>query len=648
MKKLSFVLVGISTNALVEVCKKSRKSLQIFTFLAITFVTFAGIGKAATFTVTNINDSGAGSLRQAVTDANNAAGADIINFDQAVFNRDGRDFLTLQSEISITSDLTVNGPTRLTLWLNGSNTTRLINITSGNVTINHLTFWRGVAGSANTGGGIRMASSGTVNLANVTFTACTAGEGGAIYVASGNLSITNSTFLGNAASGTGGRGGAILINGSNSVVIVTSSTFTGNNAVTAGGGVSFLLGTFNLRNSILANNTSPSFPDISASANVSSLGYNVIKNATNVPISGNTTGNQLGIDPLLSGLTFSGGGSVVPLQRTSPAMDAGDPSLTNTTDQRLARRNTDGNLNGVAGVDIGAVETQKTAFDYNGEETADLAVLRSSGPGSPLFWLNGYDAPGRPGEVFNPDPNAFSGQQFGLESDIPVPGDYDGDGLTDAAVYRPSDGNWYINATTTGFRALHWGISTDTPVPADYDGDGKTDIAVYRAGIWYILKSTMGFTGIISLGTATDKPVPADYDGDLKADAAIFRNGIWTINRSLLGLTSQQFGLSTDVAVPADYDGNGSDNIAVFRPSSGTWFITRPAGGFDAIPFGISTDKLVPADYDGDGKVDIAVTRVNTISGRLDWYVLQSRNGFTLNAFGLSTDKPTPNSFISQ
>jgi hypothetical protein len=54
---------------------------------------------------------------------------------------------------------------------------------------------------------------------------------------------------------------------------------------------------------------------------------------------------------------------------------------------------------------------------------------------------------------------------WGSGSDIPVPGDYDGDGTTDLAVFRPSTGLWQIlQSSTDTTKAVTWGMSTDIPV----------------------------------------------------------------------------------------------------------------------------------------------------------------------------------------
>ena len=106
-----------------------------------------------------------------------------------------------------------------------------------------------------------------------------------------------------------------------------------------------------------------------------------------------------------------------------------------------------------------------------------------------------------------------STQQWGQVGDIPVPGDYDGDGKTDFAVWRPTDGNWYVvNSTTQSPRPTQqWGQPGDIPVPGDYSGDGRTDIAVWRPsdGTWYVIDSASGSSRGVRWGQAGTSRSPA-------------------------------------------------------------------------------------------------------------------------------------------
>jgi hypothetical protein len=82
-----------------------------------------------------------------------------------------------------------------------------------------------------------------------------------------------------------------------------------------------------------------------------------------------------------------------------------------------------------------------------------------------------------------------------------VPGDYDGDGDTDIAVFRPSAGVWFVQGGPT----VAFGTNGDIPVPGDYDGDGDTDIAVFRpsAGVWFVMGGPT-----VAFGASGDVPLP--------------------------------------------------------------------------------------------------------------------------------------------
>lgn len=240
--------------------------------------------------------------------------------------------------------------------------------------------------------------------------------------------------------------------------------------------------------------------------------------------------------------------------------------------------------------------------------------------------------------------------------------DFDADGLTDIAVWRPGAviSYWYVlQSTNSALTVNSWGLAGDVLTPADYDDDAQTDRAVARNEdgqlVWYIeptsnLDPNAPGNNLVTFpfGLATDRAVPRDYDGDGMADVAVFRpedSTFYILPSTTKTISYLPFGQVGDLPYPGDYDGDGKADAAVFRPSNKTFYVLKSSTQtLQTEVFEFAPNRIAPGDYDGDGKWDITYIQFTTMGNR--WYIRRSSDGVLLAvAFAQKTLIPTPSDF---
>jgi hypothetical protein len=290
------------------------------------------------------------------------------------------------------------------------------------------------------------------------------------------------------------------------------------------------------------------------------------------------------------------------------------------------------------------VGKKKSVLDFDGDGVSDLAVYYLAAGN----WYVEYSGGG-----------TLQGANWGWNGAIPVTGDYDGDGLNDLAVYgttAPYEGNWYIKYSgSSTIQVENWGWNGAVPVPGDYDGDGLNDLAVYGIvapyeGTWYVKYSSDDSIHINNWGWSGAMPVPGDYDGDGRDDLAVYGivapyEGTWYVKYSSDdNIHINNWGWSGAKPVPGDYDGDGLTDRAVYGnvpPYEGNWYIQYSGGGIvNGWNWGWNGAVPVVGDYDGDGQSDYCVYGI-TAPYEGNWYIQYSGGGI-LNGFNWGWNSALP------
>jgi hypothetical protein len=225
--------------------------------------------------------------------------------------------------------------------------------------------------------------------------------------------------------------------------------------------------------------------------------------------------------------------------------------------------------------------------------------------------------------IYPPRLPAVQSFAYGIAGDVPVVGDWDGDGYAGIGVRR---GNvWLLrNAVNTGFadEEFPFGLTTDVPVVGDWNGDGIDSVGVYRDGEWFLRNANSAGAPDITFtfGGPDTIPVVGDWNGDGIDGVGYYdpATGEWNLRNALstgaADITFTFGGTAGDVPVVGDWDGDGVVGIGVWN--AGLWSLRQTASGGSIerlYQLGTASDTPVTGDWIGSG-TGVAVYSVSSFS----------------------------------
>jgi len=172
---------------------------------------------------------------------------------------------------------------------------------------------------------------------------------------------------------------------------------------------------------------------------------------------------------------------------------------------------------------------------------------------------------------------------YGGPGDIPLLGDWNGDGIDTPGVYRPARGSAHLineipafESTAVADTTFFFGMPGDRVFAGDWDGDGIDTLGLSRNGQMFLAGSnaTSVADRVFWFGTRTDIPYAGDPDGNgtdglflhRTASSSVFYTHDAADGGVALSSGSLYYGIGGDHLVIGDWDGDGADSPGVFRP----------------------------------------------------------------------------------